>query len=106
MKRNSFFLFLLLLAFAYTGCVDEPCTDDDPCTVDSGVNEDCTFTPVTCNDNDVCTADSCENGACTYTAITCPDTATFVLDIKALHNDNPMVLGQTYQNAQGYKFNI
>lgn len=34
------------------------------------------------------------------------ETATFVLDVKALVDDNPFVMGQTYQNVAGYKYNI
>ncbi|MDZ4847368.1 MAG: MbnP family protein [Chitinophagales bacterium] len=45
----------------------------------------------------------------TYTGCDDPpdeETATFVLDMKAMVNDSAFVLGQTYQNAQDYKFNI
>lgn len=34
------------------------------------------------------------------------ETATFLLDIKAMHHDQPFVLGQTYVNEQDYQFNV
>ena len=33
-------------------------------------------------------------------------TATFVLDVKAMVDDDPFVMAQTYQNVQDYKFNL
>lgn len=47
--------------------------------------------------------------AFTYTGCDNPpddETATFLLDVKAMVNDDPFVMGQTYENVQGYKFNL
>lgn len=34
------------------------------------------------------------------------ETATFVMDVKAMIDDNPFVLGETYTNEQDYKFSM
>ena len=41
------------------------CNDNNPCTTDSCVNNQCVFTPINCDDGNPCTIDDCNNGQCT-----------------------------------------
>lgn len=56
--------------------VPPPCDDDDPCTIDEIVDEECTHTPVDegseCDDGDPCSEnDVCTSGECAGTPVDC-----------------------------------
>ena len=56
---------------------ENPCADDDPCTVDVcnpmyPVGPVCLHYPMDCDDQDLCTDEMCVDGVCEYTHKQCP----------------------------------
>ena len=53
----------------------EPCDDNNPCTNDTIVNNQCVNTSKVCDDKSACTTDSCDpaTGACAYIPVACGD---------------------------------
>lgn len=43
------------------------CNDNNPCTANECVNDQCVYPQLNCNDNDPCTVDACNGGTCVNT---------------------------------------
>ncbi len=49
------------------------CDDENDCTMDDCVDNECIHSPVECSDNNRCTDDACDDGACEHTPVICND---------------------------------
>jgi len=56
-------------------CIFTPvCEDNNPCTINSCKDAECSFSTNTCDDNNLCTIDTCSNSTgCIHSSINCDD---------------------------------
>jgi hypothetical protein len=76
-------------AWLICGCLtNDDCKDNDVCTIDTCVNNQCVYTPKPdcctcysdCNDNNACTIDKCVYGQCIHTQKRCNDYNACTID--------------------------